>query len=103
MENKDLIIWLIQQDLKHSQLMQSLRQIGLDDGGLHTLDIMSIVARLMHVPEGKVSDLWGGIYGSFLDGATLHEVSYLGEELMPIAENCYELLLACTENENRIN
>lgn len=103
MENKDLIIQLIQQDLKHSQLTEGLRQMGLDDFGLYTLDILSIVAHLMNIPKEKITDRWAEIYGGFLDKAYQHEVADRGEELIPVAEKCYELLLACTKNENQIN
>jgi hypothetical protein len=103
MNNKDLILQLIQQDIKHNQLTEGLRQLGLDDNGLHCLDILTIVARLMDIPKGKVQDRWAEIYGSFLDETHKHPVSDLGEELKPVAEKCYEMLLACTEIENRIN
>ena len=50
MFDKSQIIHLIQQDLKHSQLTEALRNLGLDDGGLYSLDLMSLVAQLMQVP-----------------------------------------------------
>lgn len=54
MHNKALVIRLIQQDLKHSQLTEQLRQMGWDDGGLYALDLMTLVAELMEVPPTKM-------------------------------------------------
>jgi len=103
MSNKSLILQLIQQDLKHHQLTQGLNQLGFDDSGVHCLDILSIVSDLMKVPGGKAQDKWGHVYVSFMHQAHEYKVSGLGEELKPLAEKCYEMLVACTEIENRIN
>nr|WP_321416137.1 hypothetical protein [uncultured Allomuricauda sp.] len=92
MFNKSQIIHLIQQDLKHSQLTEALRNLGLDDGGLYTLDLMSLVAQLMQVPPEHMAN-FTEIYGSYLDKATAYPVTYLGEHLMPVAEACYRRLL----------
>ncbi|PCJ94926.1 MAG: hypothetical protein COA50_11125 [Flavobacteriaceae bacterium] len=103
MHNKDLIVQLIQQDLKHSQLTQGLQKLGLNDSGIHCLDLISIVASLMGIPKGKIQDHWAAIYGSFLDEAHKHPISNLAEELKPLAEKCYDMLFACTEIENQLN
>lgn len=103
MDNKDLILQLIHQDLKHNQLTGGLRQLGFDEFGLHSLNLMSIVARLMGMPEEESQDLWDNVYVSFLDEAHQYKVTDLGEELKPLAEKCYEMLVACTEIEIRIN
>lgn len=102
MKNKDLILQLIQQDLKHNQLTEGLRQIGLDDYGIYCLDIQPMVARLMGIEKEQVSDRWTEIYGSFMDHAHQTKISDRGEELIPVAQKCYEMLLACIEIENRI-
>ena len=103
MSNKPLILQLIQQDLKHHQLTEGLHQLGFDDAGVHCLDILSIVSDLMKVPQGEAQDKWGHVYVSFMRQAHEYKVSGLGEELKPLAEQCYEMLVACTEIENRIN
>ncbi len=102
MKNKDLILQLIQQDIKHNQLTEKLRQIGLDDGGTYTLDLLTIVARLMNIPTGKVADTWANVYNSFMHEAHQHPISDAKNHLQPMAEQCYQLLLACTEIEQRI-
>jgi hypothetical protein len=89
MQNKDLIICLIQQDLKHNQLIRGLRHMGLDDQGLHSLDLLSIVARLMDLPENTAAEQWQDIYGGFMSEAHKIPCSDLGEELWPVAEACY--------------
>ncbi|UTW67959.1 hypothetical protein KFE94_07540 [bacterium SCSIO 12643] len=102
MKNKDLILQLIQQDLKHNQLTEGLRQIGLDDYGRYCLDIQPMVAQLMGMEKEQVSDRWTEIYGSFMDNAHQTKTSDRGEELIPVAQKCYDMLLACIEIENRI-
>lgn len=92
MIEKAQIIHLIQQDLKHSQLTESLRNLGLHDGGLYSLDLMSLVAQLMQVPPEKMEN-FAEIYGSYLDRAAAYPVTYLGEHLLPVAEACYFRLL----------
>ncbi|WP_109830333.1 hypothetical protein [Reichenbachiella versicolor] len=103
MEQEKLIIQLIQQDLKHNQLTQGLIQIGLDHGGDYDLDILSIVAKLMGVPEENIDNRWIDIYVSFMCEA--HKVAVLasGENLIPLAEQCYELLRVEWEIVSRLN
>lgn len=91
MHNKALVIRLIQQDLKHSQLTETLRHMGLDDGGLYALDLITIVARLMEVPPHQMDD-FAEVYGTFLDEAPQYPTTYLGEALLPVAEECYRQL-----------
>ena len=92
MFDKSQIVHLIQQDLKHSQLTEALRNLGLDDHGLYTLDLMSLVAELMQVPPEQMEH-FTEIYGSYLDKAVEYPVTYLGEHLLPVAEACYFKLM----------
>ena len=103
MNNKDIIVQLIQQDLKHNQLTQGLLKIGLDQGGLHDLDILSVVAQLMGVPKEKVDGRWFDIYISFMCEADKLELSDRGENLIPLAQKCYEFLIIESEIESRLN
>ena len=96
MENKDLILILIQQDVKHNQLTTCLSKLGLDPE-VHSLEI---VTRLMGVEKGDVSDQWAKIYFSFLDQAYRFKISERAEELKPLAEECHNLLVACQNIEN---
>lgn len=94
MDNRELVVQLIQQDLKHSQLTETLRHMGLDDGGLYALDLITIVARLMEVPPHQMDD-FAEVYGTFLDEAPQYPTTYLGKALLPVAEECYKRLLGC--------
>lgn len=90
--NKSQIIHIIQQDLKHSQLTEALRNLGLDDGGLYSLDLMSLVAQLMQVAPEHMEN-FAEIYGCYLDKANQFLITYLGEYLLPVAEECYKALV----------
>lgn len=59
MSNKELIISLIQQDLKHSQLIVGLDRLGLEASERHCLQLLEVVAHLMRVPEGNTELDWG--------------------------------------------
>jgi hypothetical protein len=96
MNNRELLVQLIQQDLKHSQLTETLRHMDLDDGGLYALDLITIVAQLMEVPPRQMDD-FAEVYGTFLDEAPQYPTTYLGEALLPVAEECYKRLLGCLE------
>lgn len=92
MENKDLILKLIQQDLKHNQLTEKLRQIGFDDSGLYDLDILSMVVELMNHSNLHERDAWIECYLHSMSQAHLYPVSHKGDELRAFAENCYSQL-----------
>ena len=99
MKNKDLIIDLIQQDLKHNQLIASLQKIGLEAREQHCLGILEIVAKLMKVPEGKVDDLWGAAYASFMGQVGCYDMD--GNSLRLLAEVCYRQLKTILDDESR--
>ena len=101
MNNKELIINLIQQDLKHSQLLSGLEKIGLDGTDLYYLEMSEIIAKLMKVPNGrKIGDLWGETYIAFLHEAIRYKVTSRGETLKPLAIACYGRLQTIIEGEN---
>jgi len=95
MNKKEIIILLIQQDLVLNQLTEGLRNIGLDDAGVYSLNISPIIAKLMDVPEEKQNDKWNDIYMSFLNDANNLKANHFGKELLPIAEKCYDRLREC--------
>ena len=55
---KDKIITLLEQDIKHNQLLNGLEEIGLNDNDRYTLSIDLLVADMMGYPESKVPDKW---------------------------------------------
>lgn len=96
---KQLITRILLQDLKHNQLIKALRDLGFDDSGVYSLDLLSIVAGIQEIPEEGLSEQWVAIYQRLMDKATSLPVSALGTELRELAEEGYELLVACRRVE----
>ena len=89
MSNKQLIISLIQQDLKHSQLILGLDELGLDASDKHCLELLDIVANLMQVPEGHIECDWGRLYVTYMAESKKVGVQHTSETMKPFAEACY--------------
>jgi len=92
--NRELIISLILQDLRHYQLTAALAKVGLD-ADLHDLEIMEAVAELMGIARDGISDQWGELYFSYVHRAPDYDVSIRGRSLEFLAEECYDVLVAC--------
>ncbi len=105
MSNKKLIVRLIQQDLKHGQLLYGLRKLGLDGSDKHHLQLLDIVFELMQVPQAAEFD-WGATYRIYLNQAAAMETESTDRHLKPLAELCYKhlrTLVNCAEmNESRV-
>jgi hypothetical protein len=99
LNSKELITRIILQDLKHNQLIKGLRDLGFDDSGVYSLDLLSIVAGIQEIPEESLSEQWVAIYQNLMDKATSLPVSALGTELRELAEEGYALLEACRRVE----
>jgi hypothetical protein len=97
---KNTIVQLIKQDLKHTQLLEGMKTAGFKSD-LHYLDLSTIVAMMMGMPGGEASDQWAEVYLSFLQQATQYEITPAGENLDQLAEECYLFLKACEEIEKR--
>lgn len=91
MKNKELIINLIQQDLKYNQLLGGLEKIGFDSNGLHSLELLDLVSKLMRVSQ-QFSDRWSEVYNKFMDEAIQLEMMHKTASLRPLAESCYKQL-----------
>ncbi len=87
--NKDVIIDLIQQDLKHYQLIYGLEQLGLQGSGIHHLQLLEIIYQLMQILSEKKNDYLAETYAAFMSMATEYEITPLGESLRPLAKECY--------------
>ena len=85
---KEIIISLIEQDLKHNQLLNGLYSIGLTDDDAYTLNLDLIISKLMG--NKNVSDTWLSLYHK-----TMLEVSNssISKERRKIAEELYEELV----------
>ena len=86
-----LITRLIQQDLKHNQLLAGLEALGFTDNGLQHLSIHTILENLMQVPP-EAHNNWASVYFNFLERAQYYPLSPQGEALLPLAEDCYRQL-----------
>ena len=89
MSNKQLIISLIQQDLKHSQLVSGLDNLGLEATENHCLQLLDIIAKLMGVPEGNAEFDWGKMYVSLMAESIHFDIRATSDDLRPYAKVCY--------------
>jgi hypothetical protein len=101
LSKKELITRIILQDLKHNQLIKPIRDLGFDDSGVFSLDLLSIVAEMLEIPEEKVSEQWVSVYNDLMDRADNFPISDLGTELRPLAEEGYEMLEICLKIEGQ--
>ena len=99
MKNKTLIIALLQQDLKHHQLILGLDNIGLQAGEKHHLEILDIVYDLMQVPQ-SVEMEWGMTYTNYMNKALRYRIQANSEGLKQLAELCYTHLKCMVDLEN---
>jgi hypothetical protein len=116
MQNKELVISLIQQDLKHHQLIIGLENISLNAGrkagallrngsDLH-LDILDLCFDAMKVPESAEID-WGMTYTNYMNKALRYKIDATSEGLRhreaatrELAELCYTHLKGIVDLEN---
>jgi len=101
MSNKQLIIALIQQDLKHSQFILGLDDLGLEASDKHSLEMFDIVANLMQVPEGQVEANWARVYLTYMSECREVEIQHTTEPMLPYAVSCYDDLSDVLGSENR--
>lgn len=99
MENKELIISLIQQDLKHHQLVTGLDKIGLEAFDKHLLELFDVIYKLMEVPESAEYE-WGKTYSNYMNFAINYEIESTSESLEPLAGGCFIHLQAIIDLEN---
>ena len=98
--NKVLILTIIQADLKHHQLVSGLESLHLHTDS-YFLGLHKAVSQLMGLGE-ETSDQWFEIYDQYLKDAHTHPISEKADSLLPVAEECYNLLCASIKIENRL-
>ena len=86
-QNSRTIVSLIQQDLKYHQIMGKLAGIGFHCEENHRLELIEVVAELMHVNETGF-DAWGAVYSK-----AMQEVNCNVGSLELQANECYKELL----------
>lgn len=98
MSKKELIIKLIQQDLRHCQLIYGLEKIGVDATDKHHLQLFDIVYALMKVPQ-EIEMEWGNAYQKYMRQAILVEISGTDALLKPLAVLCFRHLKMLVDGE----
>ncbi|GGF49071.1 hypothetical protein [Echinicola rosea] len=86
---EELIEELILQDLKHCQLLYGLRTLELGDGDAHYLGILELIEKLMGIRDDQLSTKFCEIYMKFMHQSTDFSITFLGQELRPLARSCY--------------
>lgn len=99
MKTKELVISLIQQDLKHTQLIAGLDNLGLEASDKHHSQILEIIAKLMQVPEGVIDDNLGQIYNSLMQEAKHFQITQTHEAFREYATLCHRQLKLFIEIE----
>ncbi|UII34718.1 hypothetical protein LVD17_12955 [Fulvivirga ulvae] len=85
--------------LKRNRLTKSLSRLGLDDGGLYDLDILTIISQLMGIQDDKLSDTFSDIYIHFINEGDQVTTFELEGKISLIATQCYEMLKTLVEIE----
>lgn len=99
--NREIIITLIQADLKHHQLLGNLRKMELHTD-YYALELYQVISQLMGLGE-EIPDPWFDIYDGYVLNAHLHPVSSEPDHLLSVAEECYDLLAACVKVEKHLS
>ena len=94
-ENKELIIQLLEQDLKHHQLTIGLQKLGLESEE-HELGIYKMVTEYMGiVKEEDTPDYWTELYLELMADVHKEQISGKVNAMRSLAEKSYEQLCAC--------
>jgi hypothetical protein len=92
MNTQSLILQLLIHDMKHEQLLAGLYRLGFESH-LHNTDLSETVAALMGLSEDRMPQQWLDTYMAGLKKARNYRVTASGQNLLPLAESCYELLV----------
>ncbi|RAI86802.1 hypothetical protein [Algoriphagus yeomjeoni] len=92
-EFKTCLEEMILADLKHSQLILGLANIGLDHMDNHYLGIADLVAQLIGTQTDQGKDKFMEVYLGFMQKSTEVPVSSGGEELRMVSKECLKVLL----------
>ena len=84
MESQELIIQLIQQDMKHQQLVEYICKAGFDTD-MHGLGLLPIVAELMGF-TGEIPEWWTEVYMECLGNTAHYPMRGSGRVLRVLAE-----------------
>lgn len=94
MINKEIIIFLIKQDMIHNRLVMGLEKLGLTVASDYDLEIMNKVTELMGVENGIAKENWCNRYLDFR--GIMYTSCQIGNwqlELNELAEKCFNKLV----------
>ncbi len=89
MNTKEIIISIIQEEMRIRQYVFALRKLGIEFSDFE-LDLMSVVSKLMQV---NMTDAWMELYVTELNKCEYLTIEPFGKNLKPLAEVCYHTLL----------
>lgn len=98
MEHKKLVINLIQQELKHRQLIASLENLIAVGKEKYHLELLNVVQELIYVNEYEEVD-WGKTYCNYMGLASWFPLEPTSDGLRNQAEMCYSYLEAIIDVE----
>lgn len=100
MEIKVIIVEVIKQDMRYNQYISALRNLGIEVYEFE-IDFFGIVTKLMERKE--FPDSWIELYVSYISRSADYEIVPLGNNLYPLAEECYNALRRFDFKNDRIN
>jgi hypothetical protein len=98
MNNKNLIIQLIIQELKHHRLILGLRNLGFESD-IDSFSLFEIILPLLGIEVGPDQDYTGVLeklyntYYEYLDKVEEYPINSLNKDLEPLAKISYESLI----------
>ncbi|SFT89170.1 hypothetical protein SAMN04489724_2598 [Algoriphagus locisalis] len=87
-----LIEELIMADMKHNQLIIGLRNVDLHSDD-HFLGIYDLITELVGVSKSDGLDRLSEVYFQFMGHGEEYPITHLGEELRPLAKECYQVIV----------
>ena len=84
---------MILADLKHSQLLFGLANLGLDPMDNHYLGIAELVAKLIGVQNDQGKDRFMEVYLDFMNRSADSHVDTTNEALQMLSKECLEAIL----------
>ncbi|WP_343637516.1 hypothetical protein [Fluviicola sp.] len=87
---RDRIIALIAEDIKHNQLLSGLNSIGLTENDRYTLSLDLVIAEMMGYKHGMIPDNWLDVYH---DSMLTYPINLTAKEIRNRAVVLYNELL----------
>ena len=92
MEKEELIIHLIEQDLRHNILALGLENLQFSGVENYDLNLISAISSLMGIEKGETSDEWSITYHDYMLRASELKAGFEIDGLEELATECYDEL-----------